>query len=195
MQFEMINQERTLTVIHLDHLTGEFVGEGQVLVPPMTGLPAHCTLVKPPREKKNTARVFNVDSQSWDYAEDHRSKTVYDKTTSFAYVVSALGPLPDNFTFTAPEGAFSKWTGAGWVKDEAAALQAAQYEGEQKKNALFQEAARLMAPLQNAVKHYIATENEQQLLAEWEKYTVLLNRVNVNSPDEIVWPAAPQNVA
>lgn len=191
MIFEMTDQEKTLSVFHLDHLTGEYVGEGQVLVPPMTGLPAHCTLVKPPREKKNAVRVFNADAQSWDYTEDNRGKTVYDKATSFAYIISELGPLPDNLTAVVPENSFSKWTGSGWETDEAAALLAGQLENKKKKVALFDEAARKMAPLLSAVKYEIATADEQQQLTAWEKYTVLLNRVDVSDPGEIAWPVAP----
>lgn len=188
MAFGMSLQERTLTVIHLDHLTGEYVGEGQVLIPPMTGLPAHCTQVESPRDKKNFARVFNEAIGRWRYIEDHRGRTVYDKKTGFTHVISDIGKLPDNMTLAKPDSPYSKWSGSAWIEDEEAALQAMQQGNKNKKDVLLDTAMRLMVPLQNAVKLNMATSDEQRQLTEWEKYTVLLNRVDLNHPQ---WPVPP----
>ena len=52
-------------------------------------------------------------------------------------------------------------------------------------------AAKAMAPLQDAVKLGIATEEEAALLRRWEIYRVQLYRINPQDAPEIDWPVAP----
>ncbi|EJH1625498.1 tail fiber assembly protein, partial [Salmonella enterica] len=51
------------------------------------------------------------------------------------------------------------------------------------------EAETVITPLARAVKCGIATEEEQQRLAEWELYSVLVSRVDTSAPD---WPDIPR---
>ncbi|MGV2811705.1 tail fiber assembly protein [Enterobacter cancerogenus] len=60
------------------------------------------------------------------------------------------------------------------------------------------EKARLMAvanativPLQDAVKYSMATDAESTLLVEWEKYRVLLYRIDTTKAPDIEWPSQP----
>jgi hypothetical protein len=62
---------------------------------------------------------------------------------------------------------------------------------EQQKAARLIEAAAAIAPLQDAVELGIATDDEAAQLITWKKYRVLLNRVDISSPADIVWPVAP----
>lgn len=56
---------------------------------------------------------------------------------------------------------------------------------------LMEEAANIIAPLQDAVDINIATEEEITRLAEWKKYRVLLSRINIQDAPDIEWPAKP----
>lgn len=60
-----------------------------------------------------------------------------------------------------------------------------------RKAAAMEEAAQAMAPLQDAVEVGMATDAEASLLTEWQKYRVLLNRVDVTTAPDITWPEAP----
>ncbi|MCV5760556.1 tail fiber assembly protein, partial [Escherichia coli] len=51
---------------------------------------------------------------------------------------------------------------------------------EETKNSLMQVASEHIAPLQDAVDLEIATEEERSLLEAWNKYRVLLNRVDTS---------------
>ncbi len=53
-------------------------------------------------------------------------------------------------------------------------------EAEEIKNSLMQVASEHIAPLQDAVDLEIATEEERSLLEAWNKYWVLLNRVDTS---------------
>lgn len=63
-----------------------------------------------------------------------------------------------------------------------------------------------IAPLERAVKLDIATSDEIASLEVWERYSVMVNRVDTSKPEwptppdtskplEIVWPEVPDNVA
>ena len=54
---------------------------------------------------------------------------------------------------------------------------------------LLAEAERIIFPLALAVKHDMATEEEKLRLAAWEKYSVLVHRVNPEKPE---WPEKPE---
>ncbi|MDP8634760.1 tail fiber assembly protein [Serratia ureilytica] len=61
---------------------------------------------------------------------------------------------------------------------------------EARKNELLAVAGKAVAPLQDAVDLDMATEAEKALLADWKKYRVTLNRLDMSAPD-IDWPMAP----
>ncbi len=61
---------------------------------------------------------------------------------------------------------------------------------EARKNELLAIAGAAVAPLQDAVDLDMATEAEKALLADWKKYRVTLNRLDMSAPD-IDWPMAP----
>lgn len=191
MVFEMSNKTQTLGGYNYDHLTGEFVGEGQATISPMTGLPACFTLDKPPREKKGSVRVYNKNSEKWEYVEDNRGKIAYQKNTTFPFIISTLGPVSDDLTFEPPQNEFSKWNGSSWDEDKEAELKSISSVNKYKKSMLFDEARRQMMPLQNAVKYEMANEDEIKKLEAWERYTVLLNRVDTDT-SEVDWPSIPE---
>ena len=61
-------------------------------------------------------------------------------------------------------------------------------EAEQKKAELLAMADAAIAPLSRAVRLKMATDEEAGKLEEWERYSVMVNRVDTSEP---VWPEAP----
>ncbi|HBV7431468.1 TPA: tail fiber assembly protein [Citrobacter freundii] len=59
---------------------------------------------------------------------------------------------------------------------------------ESKKSRLMNEANAVIAPLERAVKLGIATSNEIAELEAWERYSVMVNRVDTTKPE---WPEVP----
>jgi hypothetical protein len=53
-------------------------------------------------------------------------------------------------------------------------------------------AAKVMAPLQDAVDLGIANELEQEQLNAWKTYRVMLNRIDTSQETDITWPEEPK---
>jgi hypothetical protein len=62
---------------------------------------------------------------------------------------------------------------------------------EEEKALRLNEAEVVITPLERATKYGIATDQEKQLLEDWEVYTVLLNRVDASQAPNIQWPEKP----
>jgi len=56
------------------------------------------------------------------------------------------------------------------------------------KDRLVKEAEAVIQVLERAVKYDMATDEEKSRLEAWERYSVLLSRVDVDNPD---WPENP----
>jgi len=54
------------------------------------------------------------------------------------------------------------------------------------------EAEDVIAPLERAVKRDMATDEEKAQLDAWERYSVLLSRVDTDKAPDIVWPDKPE---
>ena len=50
----------------------------------------------------------------------------------------------------------------------------------------------VIVPLARAVKYGMATLDEKTRLEHWEKYSVLLSRVNPDDAPDIEWPVMPE---
>ncbi|WGM01017.1 tail fiber assembly protein [Arsenophonus nasoniae] len=72
-----------------------------------------------------------------------------------------------------------------------------QAQARQKQTRLLQEAAREMAPLQDASDLDMTTDAEKASLLAWKKYRVLLNRVDISASldGDIDWPQQPDKNA
>ena len=66
---------------------------------------------------------------------------------------------------------------------------------ESKKAALMTEAEDVIKPLERVVKLDMATDEEKARLVGWERYSVLLNRVDTSTAPDIGWPEVPEDVA
>lgn len=64
-------------------------------------------------------------------------------------------------------------------------------QAEQKKQQLLSDASAAIAPLQYAVDLDMATDDEKVLLLKWKKYTVEVNRIDIDKAPDIEWPDKP----
>jgi len=65
-------------------------------------IPDFSTNLKPPKVKENFAIIFNKQIQKWEYVEDNRDKTIYNKNTKEEIKVDYLGELKPKHTFLKP---------------------------------------------------------------------------------------------
>nr|DAF78032.1 MAG TPA: tail fiber assembly protein [Caudoviricetes sp.] len=192
MSFEMSNEDQTVTVYDYSSDTGEYVGTREAYVVANTGLPAGCTDMEPPVAPENHVAVFRPESQVWILREDHRGKVVYDKNTGLPLMITTIGSLPDNVTYIAPDGEYMKWDGNEWIDDPAAKLIKLVNQAAQHKTDLLNLADYKISILQDAVTYDLATEQESSMLDSWRKFRVLVNRINENDPQNIIWPETPE---
>lgn len=117
-----------------------------------------------------------------------------------SYDVSALAPdgmsvaeirkadLPDGFKLTEPE----RWqfNGISLVK-KVKTQEELQQEAKRQKQVLLDDAARLMAPLQDAADLDMATNEEITTLRAWKEYRVRLHRIDTTKARVFDWPHKP----
>lgn len=61
-----------------------------------------------------------------------------------------------------------------------------------KKGSLIATAEKTIEQLSRAVRLKMATDGEKSQLENWEKYSVLLSRIDVSTAPDIDWPASPK---
>ena len=132
----------------------------------------------------------------------------FSATTTSFYPVGLLdmyenaGTLPadlvdvsdeDYTTFTGqpPEGKTrgSKGDKPAWVDIPPPTAEETRQGMVSRKSRLLSEAEDVIRPLERAVKLDMATDAEKSTLEAWERYSVLLSRVDVESPE---WPDKPE---
>lgn len=170
-------------------LTREFIGASPAdpspLEPGVWLIPALAVLVAMPLRVTGFAPVLSPDGTSWDQVEDLRGQAAFEKATGLPVTVTALGPLDDGYTFKQPATPIDTWQGDGWAADP----QALSERNALRKALLARYAAQQIGTLQSAEKLGLATEAESQALESWNRYAVLLNRVDAATVTQ--WPAAP----
>lgn len=188
MTFKMSEEAQTLKVLNFLSGSHEFIGPGDMYIPPHTGLPANCTLIAPPDIPAGKVAVFDEKKSAWLLQEDHRGKTVYDIATGQGIYITEIGPLPDNAVTKAPGGPHRKWNGRSWVKDKAAEQATLITQAQEEKSRRMREASHHISLLSDAIELGMATEEEKARLIDWKKYRVLLNRINQEDAPKIKWP-------
>lgn len=73
-----------------------------------------------------------------------------------------------------------------YTHDELATL------ADEKKARLLSDVAAVIAPLERAVKHGMATDDERTRLEVWERYSVMLSRIDTSLAPDIKWPTPPE---
>lgn len=180
-----------IAVYRVNQATREYLGASYEFLMIGVGVPAACYADEPTLPPAGQALCRSVDGQAWEYVPDHRGKTVYDTETRQEQIVTQFGELHESVTLLKPATAFDKWNGKKWVLDKdaqaAAALQTAQQELATRRAS----ATSRINELTYAVNLDIATDAETTALTAWQKYAVLLSRIDVSAA-KIDWPEAPQ---
>ena len=178
------------TVIYNVDAKGEFLQATYQYLPIGVGLPANAYLEAPQSVKDNQAIIHN--GQQWTYPKDLRGTRIYSIETGGETILQEVGEIPDGFTELKPTSEFDSWDGEKWQFDKNKQHQYEVNQASIKKNQLLSEAASQLSYLQDAVDSQIASEQETQLLVEWKKYRVLVNRIDIEQAPNIEWPNQPK---
>ncbi|MEL0580124.1 tail fiber assembly protein [Pectobacterium punjabense] len=181
-----------ITVYHVNPTTREYQSASYEYIMQGVGLPADSYADEPELPPVGQALRRSADGKAWEQVPDYRGKTVYSTETRQAQTVSQFGELPDNVTLLKPASEFDKWNGKKWLIDKAAKAAAAIKSSQQELASRKAAATLRITELTYAVNLDIATDAEKAALTAWQKYTVLLSRIDVNAAD-IDWPLAPGN--
>ena len=169
---------------------GEFSQATYQYLPVGVGLPANAYLDAPKNVKDNQAIIHN--GQQWTYPKDLRGTKIYSIETGSETTIQEVGEIPDGFTELKPTSEFDSWDGEKWQFDKNKQHQYEVNQASIKKNQLLEKAASQLSYLQDAVDSQIASEQETQLLVEWKKYRVLVNRIDIELAPNIEWPNQPK---
>ena len=171
-------------------------------------------------EKHNVMFLRAEDGTDWyeaqkKFATDTMKLVIDDEgiIRSFSRDITTLWPVDKSVAEVEYTTSFDDvWIDGGWqyrdgkvsprVYTQAELVE----QAERKKSSLLAEAMAAIAPLERAVKLDIATSDEIASLEVWERYSVMVNRVDTSKPEwptppdtskplEIVWPEVPDNVA
>ena len=170
---------------------GEFLQATYQYLPTGVGLPANAYLDAPKSVKDNQAIIHN--GQQWTYPKDLRGTIIYSTETGAETAMQEVGEIPDGYTTSKPTSEFDSWDGKKWQLDVSKQHQYEVNQASAKKNQLITDATAQISYLQDAVESEIASEQETQLLAEWKKYRVLVNRIDIEQAPNIDWPNNPNN--
>ena len=184
-----LTQSAGWAIIYNVDAKGEFLQATYQYLPIGVGLPANAYLESPKSVKDNQAIIH--DGQQWTYPTDLRGTKIYSIETGAETTHQKLGEIPDGYTDLKPASEFDSWDGEKWQFDKNKQLQYEINQASTKKNQLLAEATTQISYLQDAVDSQIASEQEMQLLAEWKKYRVLVNRIDVEQAPNIDWPNDP----
>ena len=146
---------------------------------------------------------LSEDGKNWKeekkYFADDTIKIAYDKDNIIRYVekdVTAIRPdglsVVEVADITANRRAdiSGNWMFKdGTVINRIYTAEELQQQAENRKARLLTDAEYVILPLERAVRLNIATEEERTRLEAWERYSVLVSRVDPANPE---WPEMPQ---
>lgn len=146
---------------------------------------------------------FSEDGKNWyeeqKYFTDDTIKIAYDKDNIIRYVkkdVTAIRPdglsvveVPD-ITANRRADISGNWMFKdGTVIKRIYTAEELQQQAENRKARLLADAESVILPLERAVRLNMATDEERSRLETWERYSVLVSRVDPANPE---WPEMPQ---
>lgn len=169
---------------------GEFLHATYQYLPVGVGVPANSYLDAPHDVNENRAIIHN--GQLWTYPADFRGQLIYSTETGEKTTVTFVGEIPPDYTLLEPTSEFDSWDGEKWVLDAGKQQQHYINVATAQKKQLLGDANEQIEYLQDAIDADIATDNEKILFAEWKKFRVLLNRIDVNQAPNIDWPNKPE---
>lgn len=134
--------------------------------------------------------VFHTGG-TWQQIEDRSGQTYYTADGRRQVIPDAYFVLPADCTFIEPASPWDRWNGEQWVTDTDAQQRAAIEQAAQTRQLLRQQADQRIELLNDAAEAGIGEEGDDQRLANWKKYRVLLSRVDIEQAPDIPWPALP----
>lgn len=141
--------------------------------------------------KLDIAIIRSDDEKSWMHITDHRGKTAYKTETRQPMEVDFIGELPSNLTLLAPKTEFDVWNGKKWVTDTDAQKAMLVEQAEREKTQRLEEAEQNILMLERKVRLGMATDEEIELLRQWEIYSIKVSDIDTSTAPDIEWPAKP----
>lgn len=141
--------------------------------------------------KADIAIVRSIGEKSWLHITDHRGKTAYSTESRQPIEIDFIGELPPTLTLLEPKTEFDKWDGKKWVTDTESQKTALIADAEQEKAQRLTEAEQCIAMLERKVRLGMATDEEVELLKQWEIYSVKVSDIDVSMTPNIDWPQKP----
>lgn len=176
-------------------VTGEFIGESIADADPLEQgnwlIPANAALDSAPSADKGCA--VRRSEFGWEQVEDNRGP-IYSTETGAQSQLEDFGPLPDSFTKKEPPSQNHKWKNNAWRIDKDAERISIANEALALIDRLQAEATIFIFPLQDAVDLDVASGNELEMLVNWKRYRIALNRIESQAgfPEVINWPKSPK---
>lgn len=158
----------------------------QFVMMELAALPEWAVTVAPPAAEPGHAVLHTGDG--WQQIEDRSGQTYYTADGRPQAVPDPYFILPPDCTFTPPPTPWDQWDGEQWVTNTEAQQRAAVEQAAQIRQQLRQQADQQIELLNDAAEAGISEEGDDQRLASWRKYRVLLSRVDLERP---LWPALP----
>lgn len=142
--------------------------------------------------KSGFAVVRSEDGSKWEIVTDNRGKTAYSTETRQPMEVDFIGELPSNLTLLVPKTEFDVWNGKKWVTDTDAQKAMLVEQAEQEKTQRLEEAEQNILMLERKVRLGMATDEETELLKQWEIYSVKASDIDTSTAPDIDWPVKPE---
>lgn len=161
----------------------------QFVMMELAALPEWAVTAAPPAAEPGHAVLHTGDG--WQQIEDRSGQTYYTADGRPQAVPDPYFILPSDCTFTPPETPWDQWDGEQWVTDTDAQQRAAVEQAAQTRQQLRQQADQQIELLNDAAETGMSEEGDDQRLANWKKYRVLLSRVDIGQAPDIPWPALP----
>ncbi|SPZ17187.1 Caudovirales tail fibre assembly protein [Providencia rettgeri] len=141
--------------------------------------------------KAGFAVVRSEDGSKWEIVTDNRGKTAYSTETRQPIEIDFIGDLPDALTLLEPKTEFDKWNGKKWVTDTEAQKAMLVEQAEQEKTQRLEEAEQNILILERKVRLGMATDEEIELLKQWEIYSVKASGIDTSIAPDLDWPEKP----
>ncbi|HGM5417654.1 TPA: tail fiber assembly protein [Serratia liquefaciens] len=161
----------------------------QFVMMELAALPEWAVTVAPLAAEPGHAVLYTGDA--WQQIEDRTGQTYYTADGRPQAVPDAYFILPPDCTFTPPATPWDQWDGEQWVTNTDAQQRAAVEQAAQTRQRLRQQADQQIELLNDAAETGMSEEGDDQRLANWKKYRVLLSRVDIGQAPDIPWPALP----
>ncbi|HHR6503124.1 TPA: tail fiber assembly protein [Providencia alcalifaciens] len=141
--------------------------------------------------KDGFAVVRSKDGTKWEIVTDNRGKTAYNTDNRQPIVIDFIGDLPVTLTLLEPKTEFDAWNGKAWVTDTNAQKAVLIAQAEQEKAQRLAEAEQHIAMLDRKVRLNMATDEEKELLKQWEIYSINVSNIDTSLAPDIRFPEEP----